>query len=187
MSATMTTPVPAPMRSRPQLPDIVLGSNPNIESRYTQRTGEHADIADVDFIADGTWSIACNLDRIGAGTIGWIARQGGGGNPPLAGVIVCTSVPELWEDTDADGNPIAEWYVEGRLHGGLWVPGDDIATAGWPDRRAPWGRTATRQFQNGESIKPGELRSLLAATTESVARTVALEHHDITGRLPWWA
>ncbi len=187
MTATMTSAVRASKPSRPQLTDIVLGSNPNTESRYTQRTGEHADIAEVDFIADGTWSIACNLDRVGPGTIGWIARQGEGGNPPLAGVIVCTSVPELWEDTDDEGNPVAEWYVEGRLHGGLWVSGDDIAAAGWPDRRAPWGRTATRQFQNGESIKSGELRSLLDATAASVARTVALEHRDVTGRLPRWA
>lgn len=100
-------------------------------------------------------------------------------------MIVCTAVPELWKGVDADGNAIVD--VRGRLHGGLWVLGDDIAAAGWPARRAPWGRTANRQFRNGESIKSGELRAILDATPESVTRMIELEHRDVTGRAPRWA
>lgn len=81
MTTTMTTPRRASSRRSPQLTDIVLGSNPNAESRYTQRTGEHADIANVDFIRDGTWSIACNLDRVGPAPSAGSPVMGTGATP----------------------------------------------------------------------------------------------------------
>jgi hypothetical protein len=165
---------------------MVLGSNPNTESRYTQRTGGRADIWDVGFVEDGTWTVACRLADIGVGTVGWIARQGDGGNPALGGFIVCTGPPKRWVGRGSNGKRVDEWYVEGPLHGGWLVGGDDVAAAGWPDWRAPWGRTAVRQFRNGEEITPAELRALLDATPESLARAVALEYEKVTGRMPWW-
>jgi hypothetical protein len=169
-----------------QLTDIVLGSNPYPGSRFAQRTGRQADIAEVDFYRHGDWSIACNQHRVGAGTVGWIARQGDGRNPPLGGFVVCTGSARSQEEIDLDGHPIVEWYVPGHLHGGLWIRGEDIAGRGWPDRRSPWGRNARRQFRNGEAIKPPELLALIDAVPVSTLRTVALEHRQVTGRFPWW-
>ncbi|MBW3613916.1 MAG: hypothetical protein KY439_01215 [Actinobacteria bacterium] len=93
---------------------------------------------------------------------------------------------EAYEDYDAEGSLVVDYYVEGRLHGGLWIPGEDIAAAGWPTRRAPWGATASRQFRNGESISDVELAALLAVP-ESTLRTIALEYRDVTGCDPVWA
>jgi hypothetical protein len=185
VTLTMTT---ATGRSpRPQLDHVLLGSNPNGDSRFAQRTGRAADIYDVDFYEHGSWSAGCNLDRFGPATIGWIARQGNGGNPPLCGFIVCTGIVEMYEDYDAEGNLVIDHYVEGRLYGGLWIPGEDIAAAGWPTRRAPWGDKASRQFRNGESISDVELAALLDAVPDSTLRTIALEYRDVTGSDPSWA
>lgn len=174
-------------RPRSQLSHVVLGSNPNAESRWSQRTGRQADIYHVDFYEDGAWSISCNVHRVGPGTIGWIARQGEGGNPPLCGFIVCTAEPKPSEEVDDNGEVVVEYYVEGRVHGGLWIPGDDIASSGWPERRAPWGPSASRQFRNGEALGEDELQALLDAVPDSTLRTVALEYRDVTGVAPTWA
>lgn len=178
---------PRVLHQRPHLSNIALGSNPNSDSRYAERTGHSTDIYEIDYYKNGTWSIACRIDQVGRGTVGWIARQGDGGNPPLCGVIVCTGPAKPYEDYDAEGNRIVEYFVEGRLHGGLWIPGEDIAAAGWPRRRAPWGDDATRQFRNGEHIKDAELRALLDAVPVSTLRLIAQEYCDVTGRLPSWA
>ena len=180
MTKTLTRPTSSRRRMHRCLTDVVMSSNPDEESRWSKRTGRQADIGQVDFYEDGSWSIACNRDRIGPGTVGWIARQGRGGNPPLGGFIVCVDVPHF----DRADN---EWYVEGRLHGGLDVPGACIAAAGWPKRRAPWGSVACRQFQNGEKVGPDELNALLGAVPDSILRTVMLEHLDVVGSLPSWA
>lgn len=180
MSSTLTSATSRSPITSTQLTDIVLGSNPNIDSRWSQRVGRQADIWDVDFDPDGDWSIACHFDEVEPGTVGWIARQGDGGNPPLGGFLVCVGVPYL---DKRDG----EWYVKGRLHGGLCVPGDQIAAAGWPDRRSPWGSRACRQFRNAEEIKQNEVQAILKAVPHSVLRTIALEHLEVTGHYPWWA
>jgi hypothetical protein len=47
----------------------MFGSNPTPDSRWTQITGAQADIATVGYVEDGHWSVSCNQDRIGPGTI----------------------------------------------------------------------------------------------------------------------
>ena len=96
--------------------------NPNPKSRWSRRTGLQADIAEVDLYEDGDWSIACNRNQVGPGTIGWIARQGGDPNPSLGGFIVCADVQRSVEERGSNGSVSVEWYVDGRIHGafGSW-------------------------------------------------------------------
>lgn len=184
-------------RSRPRtrLTEVLFGSNYTAASRYTTATGEMADIADVGY-EEGWWSLACNLDRVGNGTIAFFAGQGDGGSPPLAGFMVVTGDPEESDlldvsglpVVDADGNPLTQWYVPGRIHGwsdAMWVPGADIGAAGWPANRSPWGANV-RQFRNGEQLTPDLVRIVLSVLEPSLMRAIALEHEDVTGSLPWW-
>lgn len=193
--STLRAQLPPRSRLRPRLTEVLFGSNHTTASRYTTTTGEVADIAEVGYV-EGWWSLACNLDRVGEGTIAFFARQGDGGSPPLAGFMVVTGDPEESDVhdahgqrvLDADGNPLTQWYVPGRIHGwseALWVPGADIATAGWPANRSPWG-TNIRQFRNGEQLTPDLVRIVLSVLEPSLLRAIALEHEDVTGSLPWW-
>ena len=180
---------------RPQLSEVLLGSNHTTASRYTTATGELADIADVGY-EEGWWSLACNLDRVRKGTIAFFARQGDGGSPPLAGFMVVTGDPEESDLLDVDGqpvvdddgDPISQWYIPGRIHGwseALWVPSTDIGAAGWPANRSPWG-VNIRQFRNGEQLTPDLVRIILSVLEPSLVRAIALEQEDVTGSLPWW-
>ena len=194
MTLALASPAPGRKR-RPQLANILLGSYPTDEGRWSQRTGRVSDIASVTYEPDSGWSCSCNRDRVDIGTIGWIARHGDGPIPTLGGVIICTGDPYPVDEEDPWGNPIldhngdqlVEWYVPGRLYGGLAVPGTRIARSGWAPTRSPWGKQAVRQFQNGERIDPGDLAGLLRAVGPAVRRTVALEYHEVTGEWPGWA
>lgn len=63
-------PEPSPRSGRrPQLNEVMFGSNPTPDSRWTQITGAQADIATVGYVEDGHWSLSCNQDRIGPGTV----------------------------------------------------------------------------------------------------------------------
>ena len=180
-----------------RLTEVLFGSNPPPASRYTQATGATADIADVGFVEDGDWTLGCNQDRIGEGTIVFFPRFGDGGCPPLGGFMVCTEDAEDFEIEDTDGNqlvdsngnPLVEWSVRGRLHGwdeSLWVPGELIQAAGWPTNRSPWGASNVRQFRNGERLTPDLVQVILSVMPPSLARAIALEYADVTGSYPWW-
>ena len=191
-------PDPRPGRSpRPRLTEMLFGSNHTSNSRFTEVTGATADIADVGFMEDGNWTLGCNQDRIGEGTIAFYPRFGNGGCPPLAGFGVCTEDPDAYEIEDGDGsqlvdangNPLVEWSVRGRLHGwdkSLWVRGELIQASGWPTNRSPWGASNTRQFRNGERLTPDLVQIILSVVPPSLARAIALEHADVTGSYPWW-
>jgi hypothetical protein len=169
-------------RKSPRVNDILLGSNPTSTSRWTQRTGRHADIARVGCMDEGDWTVSRHLRDIGTGTVGWFARFGEGGAPPLAGFMICAGRPR-WDPNDC------EWIVRGHLHSwsrALWVPGAAIDAAGWPARRSPWGSTSVLQFGNGEQLTPDLVRVLLSVLPARSRRDIALEYREITGSAPWW-
>jgi hypothetical protein len=171
------------------LTDILLGSNPTDESRWTQRTGWLADIAQVG-CKDGDWTVKCNLSCSGPGTVGWFARFGDEGRPPLAGFIVCSGPPLEYEFEDKIGSLVREWYLSGHLHGWtpqLWVSGSDIEAAGWPATRAPWGSTSVYQFRNGERLDSDCVKLLVSLLCDSSKQHIAAEHRRIAGSDPWWA
>jgi hypothetical protein len=167
----------------------MFGSNPTPDSRWTQTTGAQADIATVGYVEDGHWSVSCNQDRIGPGTVAIFARSGAGGLPPLAGFMVCTDDPVEYDVLNVDGDVETQWYVEGRIHGwpeDLWVQGSAIEAAGWPVTRSPWGTNAVRQFRNGEQLTPDLVKVILSTMPKSLVRMIALEAKEVTRAYPWW-
>jgi hypothetical protein len=52
--------------------------------------------------------------------------------------------------------------------------------------RSPWGTSNVRQFRNGERLRPDLVDIIISVLPESLARTIALEHRDVTGTYPWW-
>jgi hypothetical protein len=182
---------------RPQLSAILLGSNPTVDSRWTQTTGRTADISDVGYLADGDWSTSCNLDRTGAGTLAIFARANGG-IPDIAGFMICTGEPIPYEEVDEWGLPVLDgasepvigWYVPGVIHGwssSIRIPGLVVQHLGWPATRAPFGTQAVRQFRNGEQLTPDLLAVILGALPEVLVRSMVLEYIDVTGVAPDWA
>lgn len=165
------------------LEHVVLASNPHQGSGWAGRTGQApVDIATIGAAQPGGWSVACNLARIGLGTMAWIARYQGAGVPVLAGFFVVDDDP--YEDP-SDG----EWYVSGTLCGWserLWVPGEEIASAGWSANQAPFGGGPV-QFQNGRKVMPGDEDALVAALDPLVLDYIGMQFEHINGYWPAWA
>ncbi len=139
------------------LRDILLGSNKNATTGWTAATGSMYDVK-LDDYGSGTWSVGCNLERIDAGTIGWIVRSDGNWGH-IAGILAVTGEPYEQRErrailTYAPGIvfPLPrEWWVDGaRLH-----------LDGWP-RRAPFGISASgrrmARFKGGELLSRDAVR-----------------------------
>lgn len=139
----------AVIRSREQLSDVLLGNNPSPTAKtgWTRRSGRTYDLLTWDYDW-GSWSIACNKERISLGTIGWIYRSDGSFGH-LAGLIV------FGEETSDEGRGARRVYYRSgwlwRLPREWWVDGARIAAH--PDwaGRAPFG--AVRRFRNGEELR----------------------------------
>ncbi len=147
-------------------------------------------------MVDGYWSISCNFGRHPVGSVGWFARFGYGSPPPLVGFMMVTSAVQEWsvEDddgatvVDASGAVVYEPFLPGRIHGWsprLWVPGTDLAAAGWPATHAPWG--AKQQCQNGQRLDDTLRDVILDAIDPSIVELVAFEVGAATGNWPGWA
>lgn len=179
MTATLTT----DEGRRTTLEHVMLSSNPQHGSRWADRTGyPPADIATVGAARDGNWSVSCNLDKIGPGSMAWIARYQGVGKPVLAGFLVPDDYP--YEDPTDPG----EWYVTGILCGWspqLWVPGATIVAAGWATNQAPFGDRP--QFANGRRVMSGDLKALLSTIDPSILDYIGDQFERVNGYRPTWA
>jgi hypothetical protein len=59
------------------LADILLSSNKYAQTGWAAKTGRYWDITLSDY-GPGDWFVACNVDKVGPGTIGWSRRTAWG-------------------------------------------------------------------------------------------------------------
>lgn len=150
--------------SSDQLSDVLLGNNPHPtpHSAWIKASHRTDDLLSWDY-GLSNWSIACNIGRIGPGTVGWIYRTDGSYGH-LAGLIVFSDRP--WPENEPGG---VVHYCDGwlwRLPREWWIDGARVhADKDWSGR-APFGNI--RRFRNGESLNPGD-RAILAKLLHPVA------------------
>jgi hypothetical protein len=134
-----------------QLSDVLLGNNPHPHPQHggwPKLAGRSYDLLEWDY-GYGSWSVGCNLDRIGKGTLGWIYRADGSWGR-LAGLIVFgTDEAESVREKRGVVHYQNGWLW--RLPLEWWIDGARIHESGWTKRRAPFGGEI-RHFQNGVSL-----------------------------------
>lgn len=156
---------------RSPLADVMLGSNPDPSFRdgWALKTGRTYDISaggriDPDF----DFSVACNSDRIEAGTIGWIHRSNGADGHLAAVMVISGEFRDITEVNTITGKSATVRYGLGslrRLSDGEQIPGSQIMADSRWSGRAPYSRQWQR-FQNGMSLSDGDadvLRDMLPA------------------------
>lgn len=139
------------------LSDVLLGNNPSPTTKtgWSKRSGREYDLLTWDY-GPMSWSVECNLSRIGRGTVGWIHRTDGSWGH-IAGIIVFDG-----ESEDVDELGGASHYHKGvlwRLPIEWWIDGARIHLAGW-SARAPFGGSKVRRFRNGESLNASDVAVL---------------------------
>lgn len=170
---------------------ILLSNNPTSGSRWTDRTGRTADVGFLGYWNKDSWSVTCNLPRISRGTLGIICRNNGSLFPDVAGLILVAGEPKLYVSRVRRNGKIRvveEWYVRGPFWGlpqDLWIPGPDIAAAGWPQRRAPWGGHGV-QFRGGVSLDDHLAGIILELLDEGVLELFRHKYEALTGGWPTW-
>lgn len=136
--------------ARTQLEHVLLGSTPGPRSRWAQATGRTYDIR-VDEYGRQDYAVSVNIDRIGAGTVGWICHRDGGLGA-LAGLIIFSG--EEAEEEPASGvtyKPGIIWPLPREY----WIDGGRLRARRW--RGAPF-KEAPNRFQNGQEAKPDNVK-----------------------------
>lgn len=153
-----------------QLSDVLLGNNPQPTAKtgWSKLSERAYDVLSHDY-GPGDWSVACNLERIGIGTVGWIYRSDGSYGH-LAAMIIFDGEPYSMQEAGGIAH-----YCDGllwRLPREWWVDGARIGPAGWSGR-SPFGKL--RRFRNGEELKTAD-RAVLFSMLHPVARHWLTEH-----------
>lgn len=152
-----------------QLTDILLGSSKSATTGWAATTGRSYDVLMADY-GPAEWSIGCNANRIGEGTIGWIVRSDGHWGH-VAGIL---AVEDRYDEVEEENGLVM--YVPGTLFPlprEWWIDGARLHLDGWL-ARAPFGRSASgnrlARFRGGESLDQD-----LVALIEDQLHEVALE------------
>jgi hypothetical protein len=148
-----------------QLSDVLLANNPKPTAKtgWSNLSRREYDVLSHDH-GSGNWSVACNLERIGPGTVGWIYRADGSFGH-LAALIVFEDQPYPLKEPGG-----VVHYCDGllwRLPREWWVDGARIRLdAGWSGR-SPFGKM--QRFRNGEELKAPD-RAVLFTMLHPVAK-----------------
>ncbi|MDF2092594.1 hypothetical protein P0Y31_09580 [Knoellia sp. 3-2P3] len=150
---------------RPQLDDVLLSNNPKPTSKtgWAKLSQREYDFVTWDF-GVASWSIACNRDRVGPGSVGWIHRADGSFGH-LAGLIVFDDTPSSVREPGGTVDHCTG--ILWRLPREWWIDGARVALHPAWSGRAPFG--ATRRFRNGEQLKIQD-RDVLWEMLHPVAR-----------------
>jgi hypothetical protein len=152
--------------ARTRLDHVLLASNPSpdLKGGWSAMSRRSYDVRTADFSEHDDWSLACNVDRVGAGTVGWIHRADGSFGH-LAALIVFAG--RTWTQKEHRSELTYSSGTLWRFPAEWWVDGARIAASGWSGR-APYGRH--RRFRNGEKIEPSDVH-VLRLLLHPVART----------------
>jgi hypothetical protein len=137
-----------------------FGNNPHPSGKtgWTQLSHREYDLRTWDY-GEGNWSVTCNRQRVGPGTLGWIHRADGS-HGHLAGLIVFTDVPQPQDEPGGTA-----YYGDGwlwRLPREWWIDGARVsAQHGWSGR-ALFG--PTRRFRTAKNSGPTTVRSCTASS-----------------------
>ncbi len=134
------------------LSDVLLGSNWNATTGWSATAGRSYDIALAHYSTKARWSVACNLNRIDAGTIGWIIRADGTWGH-VAGLLAVSGPPKPIREAGGTVH-----YVPGLLFPlprDWWLDGARLQLDGW-QTAAPVGLSAAgnrmARFQGGQVL-----------------------------------
>jgi hypothetical protein len=146
-------------RRRPQLANVLIGANPNAQQRegWSNKTQRSYDVGPVERIEDDArYAITVNVDRVAAGTVGWVHRFNGS-DGELAAVCVFTGPQK--EKSEPKG-------VVAYAPGTLWVlptslrlMGTEIQAGGW-STSPPYGDLTNQRFANGVVVNDENLAAL---------------------------
>lgn len=163
---------------RPQLSNVLIGANPNAQKLdgWSYRTQRAYDVGSGErFEENAKYAITVHIDRVGAGTVGWVHRFTGGVGE-LAAVCVFNGRPQPEQEPNG-----TVFYA--RCH--LWVlpaalrsTGAEIQAAGW-STSPPYGDLANQRFANGVSISERNfavLRALVDPRIHAWLRQLRLQH-----------
>ena len=64
---------------RTRLAHVLLSNKPkpDFKGGWPAMSHRNYDVREADYDTDDGWSLACDVDRVGAGTVGWIHRADG--------------------------------------------------------------------------------------------------------------
>ena len=138
--------------ARTQLDNVLLSSTPGTRSPWARATGRTYDIR-VDDYGRGDYTLSANVDRVRAGTVGWICHRDGGLGA-VAGLIVFDDGPTIVE---ADSGYIYRSGDTWPLPRDYWVDGGRLRVRRWTG--APFA-SGPSQFQNGRVMTPENFKIL---------------------------
>jgi hypothetical protein len=140
---------------------MLFASNPNpdFKAGWSALSGRSYDVRSADYSDDDDWSLACNIDRAGAGTVGWIHRADGSFGH-LAALIVFHGYTRTLKE---HGNEIT--YSSGnlwRLPAEWWIDGARITASRWSGARPV--RSASPLSQRRKDRTVGRRRSSVTSS-----------------------